>query len=197
MERFLFPMLPVLVLYAFLAAGEALRALQRPPALAHALLAALLLTLALPPMAFIRQRAQAAGPHPAITDWYRTPDLARARLRAQTHLDLFDDLREIRSLTQPGDRVMWVAPSYVALLADRRGLAAPDARLAPEAYREAVRRSGADYVFLSRYHPRDTVRDTAWRAGVAALAIDTKSVLRTRTQDGGSVVTSILLKAPK
>ncbi len=76
-------------------------------------------------------------------------------------------------------------------------LAAPDARLAPGAYREAVRRSGADYVFLSRYHPRDTIRDSAWRACVAALATDTRSVVHTRTQDGGSVVTSLLLKAPK
>jgi hypothetical protein len=197
MERFLFPLLPVLVLYAFLAAGEGVRAaLQRPPALAQALLVALLLTLALPPMGFIRGRAQAAGPHPAITDWYRTPDLARARSRAQVHLDLLDDLAQIRSLTRPGERVMWAAPSYVALLADRPALFTPDPRLAPAAYRAAVRKSGADYVFLSRYHPRDTIRDTAWRAGLAALAGEAQA-LHTRTENGGSVVTSILLKAPR
>ena len=194
MERFLFPLLPVLVLYAFLAAGEALRALSRPQAIAHALLAALLLTLAVPAMAFIYQRSQAAGRSVAITDWYRTPDLSRARSRSQTHLDLLDDMEAIRSLTQPGDRVMWVVPAYLALLADRRGVAAPADTLGPEAYREAVRKSGADYVFLSRYHPRDTIRDTAWQAGVRALAADAKAV-HTRVQDGGSVVTSILLKA--
>jgi hypothetical protein len=197
MERFLFPLLPVLVLYAFFAAGEAMRALSRPPVLAHALLAALLLTLALPPMAFIHQRAQAAGRHAAITDWYRTPDLARARSRSQVHLDLFDDMLAIRGLTQAEDRVMWVVPSYIALLAGRRGVAAPEPRLGPEAYREEVRKSGARYVFLSRYHPRDTIRDTAWQSGVRALAADLQTAVHTRAQDDGSVVTSILLEAGK
>ena len=196
MGRFLFPAVPVLVLYAFLAAGEALRRLARPAALAHALLAALLLTLSVPAMAFIYQRSQAVGPVVEMTEWYRTPDLARARSRSQVHLDLLDDMQAIRGLTQPQDRVMWVAPSYLALLAGRQGIAAPDARLGPEAYREAVRRSGADYVFLSRYHPRDTIRDTAWQSGIRALAADAKAV-HTRTQDGGSIVSSILLKAGK
>jgi hypothetical protein len=194
MGRFLFPAVPVLVLYAFLAAGEALRRLARPAALAHALLAALLLTLSVPAMAFIHQRSQAVGRVVEMTEWYRTPDLARARSRSQVHLDLLDDMQAIRGLTRPQDRVMWVVPSYLALLAGRHGIAAPDARLGPEAYREAVRRSGADYVFLSRYHPRDTIRDTAWQAGIRALATEAKAV-HTRTQDGGSVVSSILLKA--
>ncbi|HTP62145.1 MAG TPA: hypothetical protein VMJ14_08680 [Burkholderiales bacterium] len=196
MERFLFPALPVLVLYAFLAAGEAMRAMSRKPAIAHALLVGLLLSLSLPAMAFIRQRSQEAGRVALVTDWYRTPDLERARRRAQTHLDLFEDMRAIRSLTRPDERVMWVAPSYIALLADRRALLAPDAHLGPEAYREAVRNSGADYVFLSRYHPRDTIRDTAWQAGVRALSGSAKAV-HTSTLGDGSTVTSVLLKVPK
>jgi hypothetical protein len=193
MERFLFPALPVLVLYAFLAVGEAMRAMSRPPALATALLAGLALSLSLPAMAFLHQRAQAASRAALITDWYRTPDLDRARRRAQTHLDLLDDLQAIRALTRPQDRVMWVAPSYLALLADRRGVAAPDASLGPEAYREAVRRSGAEYVFLSRYHPRDTLRDTAWQSGLRALEGVAKPV-HTRAQGEGTLVTSLLFQ---
>jgi hypothetical protein len=184
----------VLVLYAFLAAGEGLRALSRPAALAQSLLVLLLLSLSVPAMAFLYQRAQAPGRQAAITDWYRAPDVARARSRAQTHLDLLDDMRAIRELTKPEDRVMWVAPSYLALLADRRGIPAPDARLGPEAYREAVRKSGADYIFLSRYHPRDTITDRSWQAGVAALGTNAR-IVHTSALDGGSVVTSLLLKA--
>jgi hypothetical protein len=196
MERFLFPAVPVLVLYAFLAAGEAMRAAHRRAGLAHTVVAVLLLALCVPAMGFIQGRARSTERGAAITDWYRTPDLARARLRAQVHLDLMDDMQSIRELTQPGDRVMWFAPSYVALLADRPAVAAPDAALSPEAYRAAVRASGAAYVFLSRYHPRDTVRDTAWQAGMRALVPDAKPV-HTRTQDGGSIVSSILLRAPR
>jgi hypothetical protein len=144
-------------------------------------------------MAFIHQRAQAGGAVTSITDWYRTPDLKRAGLRAQTHLLLFDDMRAIRELTRPEESVMWVTPSYIALLADRRGLAAPDARLGADAYREAVRKARPDYVFISRYHPRDTLRDSAWQAGVRALAYDGKPV-HSSTQDGGSIVSSILLR---
>jgi hypothetical protein len=196
MERFLFPLLPVLILYAFLAAGEALRAATGKPALAHALLAGLLLSLVLPAMAFVYQRAQAGGRVVEITDWYRTPDLRRARLRSNVHLALFDDMRAIREVTRPEESVMWVAPSYIALLAERRGIAAPDPQTGASDYRELVRKSGASYVFLSRYHPRDTLRDSAWQAGVRALAYDGKPI-HTSTQDDGSIVSSILLRPAK
>lgn len=196
MGRFLFPVLPVLVLYAFLATASASRALRRPEGLGTGVLALLLLSLTLPAMAFIYQRAQVPGSHAGIVDWYRTPGLAEARSRAQVHLDLFADLEEIKKLTRAEDRVMWVAPSYLALLTDRRGIVAPRSGLTPEAYRQAVRNSGADFVFLSIYHPRDTLSEAAWRAGNRALTEHAKAV-RVSTRDGSSSVTSILLKTEK
>jgi hypothetical protein len=196
MGRFLFPVLPVLVLYAFVAAAAASRRLGRPQVMGIGAAALLLLSLTLPAMAFIHQRAQAPGRHSEIVDWYRTPGLTEARARAQVHLDLFADMHEIRQVTETADRVMWVTPSYLALLAERRGVASPKGEMAPAAYRQAVRESGADYVFLSRYHPRDTIRTGAWQAGTGALAGNAK-VVHLRTQDAGGVVTSMLLKAPK
>jgi hypothetical protein len=184
MTRFLFPILPVLVLYAFWAGHAALRALGRPPALAHGLLVLLLISLAVPALGFIYQRSKAEGRHVEMTDWYRTPDLNEARMRAGTHLDLLADMESIRALTQPGDRIMWVVPSYIALLADRRGVPAPAPELAPADYRKAVLGSGPDFVFLSVYHPRDTIRDTAWRAGRAALDEDAQIVHVRRRADG-------------
>lgn len=169
MGRFLFPALPVLLLYAFYALGAGLRRLGRPAALGHALFVVVIASLTVPGLAFIYQRAQSQGPEAAMIDWYRTPDLAAARERAQVHLDLFADMESIRQLTPRGARVMWVAPSYVALLAGRRGVPAPSDALDPAEYRAAVRGSGAQYVFLSAYHPRDTMRDVAWKAGLAAL----------------------------
>lgn len=195
MGRFLFPLLPVLLLYAFAAAGRALGAAGRKTAIGYALLAALLLSLALPALAFIYQRARAPQAFAAVTDWYRTPDRAAARARAQVQIDLLADMDVIRTLTRPEDRVMWVAPSYLALLAERHGVAAPPAQLAPEAYRQAVRASGADYVFLSRFHPRDTLSDAAWRAGVEALA-DRAAAVHARARPDGAV-TAVLLKAPR
>jgi hypothetical protein len=196
MGRFLFPILPALLLYAFLAAATLVRALGRPQVLGAGALSLLLLSLTVPALAFIQQRSAAAGPYREIVDWYRTPGLDQARARVQVQLDLYSDMEEIRKMTAPDARVMWVAPSYLALLADRRGVAAPDADLPPAAYRDAVRASGADYVFLSTYHPRDTLRDAAWQAGTRALTGHAEPV-HVSAHPGGGAVTSILLKAAR
>ena len=192
MTRFLFPVLPVLLLYAFWSLTAVMAASGRRPRLAHALLVLALVSLSAPALAFIRQRALTDGELSRITDWYRTPDLDRARSRAQVHLDLLADMESIKTLTEPRARIMWVVPSYIALLADRRGVPAPDARLSPEQYREAVQRATPDYIFLSAYHPRDTLRESAWKTGVAAMAGHGEAVHARRRPDG--TLGSILLK---
>lgn len=190
--RFLLPVLPVLVLYAFWLLAQIVRV---RPLVGQGLFALLLASLSLPALAFIYGRASADAPHARTSVWYRTPDLAAARARAQVQLDLFADMEAIRALTRPEDRVMWVVPGYVALLADRHGVKAPDARLGTDAYLTAVRKSGADYVFLSRFNPRDTLSEAAWEAGMRALVYGAKPVHASGRPDG--TATSVLLKAPK
>lgn len=168
MTRFLFPAIPVLVLYAFCALLVLAKRIDRRAA-AGAVLALTIVTLAAPGLAFIYQRFQVREPHARIVDWYRTPDLAAARARAQVHLGLAADMQEIRALTAPGARVMWVAPAYIALLADRHAMPAPPASLGPQRYHAAVDAARPDYVLLTTFHPRDTIRDDAWRVGAQAL----------------------------
>lgn len=168
MTRFLFPAIPVLVLYAFYALLVLANRIDRQAA-AGAALALTIATLAAPGLAFIHQRFQMREPHARIVDWYRTPDLAAARARAQVHLGLAADMRDIRALTAPGARVMWVTPAYIALLADRHAMPAPPASLGPQRYLAAVDAVRPDYVLLTTFHPRDTVRDDAWRVGAHAL----------------------------
>jgi hypothetical protein len=189
MMRFIFPVVPVLVLYAFFAVGL----LKGPRGLVYGVLTVLVASLAAPALGFIHNRAKAEGRHATMTDWYRRPGLDDARARADVQLDLLDDMDEIRRLTQPGQRVMWVVPSYIALLAERRGVAAPPSGSDPEAYRRAVREAKPDFFFLSRYHPRDTTRDAAWRTAIRALD-GPGNVVHTRTRNGQ--VTSTLLKLP-
>ncbi|HEX2567776.1 MAG TPA: hypothetical protein VHL85_13025, partial [Burkholderiales bacterium] len=95
MGRFLFPVLPVLVLYAFDAVRHASARTGRP-AVALGLLGFALLSLEIPALAFIGQRARIGGASAQIVDWYRTPGLDQARARAQVHLDLLADMDEIR-----------------------------------------------------------------------------------------------------
>jgi hypothetical protein len=193
MTRFLFPLLPILVLYAFWACAEAARRLGRPAAAAQAVLVLLLLSLSVPALAFIHQRSRAPERYAQMTDWYRTPDLDQARLRSQIHLDLEADMAAIRGITRAEDRIMWVAPSYLALVAGRRGVLAPSERLAPADYRARVVDSQADYVFLSAFHPRDTIHDSAWRAGLEALRGHAETV-QTRIRGADGTASSVLLK---
>lgn len=191
MTRFLFPLLPVLVLYAFLAIAAGAGRFGRAGAGA-ALGALLVASLAAPGLAFLAQRHRAEGPERDIVDWYRTPDLAAARSRARTHLGLAEDMEAIRALSAPGEQVMWVAPAYIALLADRRGVAAPSPRTPPADYRAAVERAAPQLVLLTRYHPRDTIREDAWRAAGAALA-GQGEVVRER-KDAGGATASLLIR---
>ncbi len=191
MTRFLFPVLPVLILYAFWTGQAVMRMLGRPPALGHGVLALLLISLAAPALGFMHQRAKMQGRHAGIVDWYRTPDLDEARARVRIHLDLMEDMEAIRRLTGPEDRIMWVVPSYIALLAGRRGIPAPPAGLPPEDYRQAVRRADPDYLYLSTYHPRDTISDAAWRAGMAAMS-GQADVVHARKPGGGAIGSALL-----
>ena len=195
MTRFLMPLVPVLLLYAFWVFGEAARRLRRSPSGAQAVLALVVLSLTLPAAAFLQQRAKAGAPLADIVDWYRTPALDEARRRARVQLDLMADLADIRRLTQPHERIMWVAPSYVALLAGRRGVAAPSAALPPASYRDAVEAAHPDYIFLSVFHPRDTLSDAAWQAGLAAL-LGRAEVVQTRVSGEDGKVSSLLLRLP-
>lgn len=191
MTRFLFPVIPVLVLYAAVALAWALRATSRPCVNAAAILAFAIASLAGPGLAFMWQRAQWPGPQALIVDWYRVPDLDAAQRRADVHLGLAADMERLAALTRPGDSIMWVAPSYIALLAGRQGVQAPH-HAQPGPYRDAVMAVRPDFVLLTQFHPRDTIRDQSYRTGVAALAGAGEVVYARRDAEGRAV--SILLK---
>jgi hypothetical protein len=87
---------------------------------------------------------------------------------------------------------MWVAPSYIALLADRRGVPAPQADLPPADYRRTVYNANPDYLYLSTYHPRDTVRDVAWRTGMEAMAGHAEAIHSRKPGDGGAIGSTLL-----
>ena len=187
MGRFIFPALPVLVVYAFHAGGI----LLRRPATGYAVAAVLYVSLAAPAAAFLYQRAVAPAPYPQMVDWYRYPDWREAQARADVHLGLLDDMRAIAERTRPDERVMWVTPAYIALLAGRHGVPTPEYRQEAEGFRKALLASRADYIFLSTYHPRETVSDAAWRASQQALRGHVDVVHERRR---GEAVVSLLLR---
>lgn len=186
MTRFLFPAVPILLLYAFHALSEAMRMARRPAFIGVSVLVVTIVSLTAPALGFMqgRARAGAEGGYGEMTEWYRTPDLDQARARAEIHLGLLADMDAIRHRTGPQDRIMWVAPAYVALLAGRHGHPAPPAKLSAAEYRREVLAARADYVFLSVYHPRETTSDAAWKTGTAALFGNAEIAYARKRRDG-------------
>jgi hypothetical protein len=58
-----------------------------------------------------------------------------------------------------------------------------------------VEQAAPDYVFLSVFHPRDTLRDAAWQAGLAALR-GRAEVVQTRVNGEDGKTSSLLMKMP-
>ncbi len=159
MERLLYPLLPVLLLQAV----SLLAALPRHGGRVALMVLALLAAMVVPSLVFYWQRADVAPEYAAYREFYEQADLRRARWDADRQRTLLADLRRVGESTPAGAGVLYFEPAYISLLAGRRGLAFPHLR-DPLEFRRQVWKSGAEYVYLSRLHPRDT------RAGVDGLS---------------------------
>ena len=88
-----------------------------------------------------------------MTSYYQVISVGDAITKAQTELEIINGLKNIAVLTEPNAMVAWFSPMYVHLLSKRRSVPIP---IKPdmEKIEALLKRSRADYVFLSRYHPR-------------------------------------------
>ena len=90
-----------------------------------------------------------------IAEFYRVPSGPAAAANAAAQIAVFRDLERIRATTPETARVLWYAPAYVALLAQRHGVRlerpADAAGLAAQ-----VRATRADFIYLANLHPRDS-----------------------------------------
>jgi hypothetical protein len=91
----------------------------------------------------------------SITSFYNNPQLDRARTIAFQHEQLRLDMQKISASTDKDAVVMWYAPKYIHLLAQRRAVPFPNYKNSM-AYLRAVRDSGANYIYLTRFNPRNT-----------------------------------------
>ncbi|MCP4702541.1 MAG: hypothetical protein GY862_37635 [Gammaproteobacteria bacterium] len=161
--RFLYPLLPFMILYAVYALRTAAEKMPKARYSRHLSVfgLALLYALTVPSLAFIYQRSQ----HPSrgnTLDYthtvalYRLPNLARAEERAAWNVILFEDMNKIRRLTRPQEKIMWFTPRFINLFADRQGMPLLSADNAQE-FCHKLKHSGAAYLFISRLNPRYTI----------------------------------------
>jgi hypothetical protein len=91
-----------------------------------------------------------------IAEFYRIPDRRSAEANARQQIAIFADLEQVRRTTPEGARVMWYAPDYVTLLAQRRGVALEKRDAATMEAR--MRAAKPDYLYFAAVHPRDSAR---------------------------------------
>jgi 4-amino-4-deoxy-L-arabinose transferase-like glycosyltransferase len=163
-RRLLYPLLPLLLLYAGQAVAEGCARLGRRQWIPAAIgVAGLVMALAcVPATALLAQKALDRAPaFPGsewrmsdITDYYTTLNVQRSRAIAGKHVTVLAGLEAIRRSTPTDARIMWMRPEYVALLGRREGLAwyyAWD----PKRLAQEVRAQRIDYLVVAYLHKTD------------------------------------------
>lgn len=162
--RFVFALGPVLLFHAVWGIRLVTNHLPetRQARLLLAFLVCLPLALSLPALGFFHQRAQYRSPYPGLdpaanAEFYRDPDFDDALEKALLQESLFQDMERMRATTPPEARILWFTPSYLALLANRRGIflnARFDNGRTPSSVTSTA--TTPDYLFITKLHPRDT-----------------------------------------
>ena len=153
MLRFLFPVMPLLMLQGAWLLAELARNCPRA-AMAGWLAPALVLSVALPAHAFLLGRAELAraeGMNP-VYEWLRKPGAEEARRELGLQNAMMAELGSLRSTLAADAVVAFYEPSYVALLAGKRAVLLPFP--VDEAAWRSARDAGASHVLLTRIHPR-------------------------------------------
>lgn len=154
MPRFLYPLLPLLILHAYVAFSALLARpfAARARSLATVVLPMLFAVVCVPPMGFIAGRAVYAEEgepylYRHITQFYEIPELPIAKSVSERMGLLVEDLRRVERTTPPDARVLWVKPNFMALLG-RRESTIPPSGDDPMFYQELLE-ADADYVLVS------------------------------------------------
>lgn len=201
MFRLAIPAMPLALAHAFWLWMRIAMRLAPDRATRWSALAALVpLALCVPPVLFyIGERARLPAKElavgyriPDIAEFYRIPSRPAAEANALLEIGMFADFEQIRQTTPEGARVMWYLPAYVALLAQREGVALlrPADRAGLDAQLAARK---PDYVFLSSVHPRDTAHRDGDPMDALAVLHDRGDIVWQRANAAG-VTESVLLK---
>ena len=192
MHRLALPVYPLAMALAL--CGVAALVGRRAPRMGGARIAGLAGAIALafcaPALFYIADRASL--PENSIMELYRIPFRPDAEAAAARQAGVFRDMARIRDTTPEGARVMWYGPAYVALLAQRTGVAldypADFADMAAQ-----VRRGRPDYVYLSHVHPRDSGQRLGDPIAPAAF-LQGRADIAWRRLDGAGAVEALLFK---
>lgn len=195
MSRLAFPIVPLLLLLALDMARRAAPLLvhDRLVRFATAVPLIALLVVVLPGTAFTFGRATHPAeplPYSRISEFYHHVNIAQARRVAAIQLTMHRDLELLEEIVSEQAQILALVPGYVALLANRRAQRIPY-QLRGAAFLRAVQASDADFVYLSRMHPRASSPETNGLELLPWFQGWSSPLFTTHTPDG--VAVSVLL----
>ena len=156
--RFLFPIQPLLIFFAIyciqiLVCRYSIN--KKELFMSIALFTALLPII---PTLFFTWNRYHAGTDEGLhiyKEFYLIPDLENARKSASLQQTMFNDFEKMKNDTEVNDIVAYFEPEYVAYLAKRQGQFI-EYKLNDKEEIELIRPLDADYILLTRLHPRKT-----------------------------------------
>ena len=114
------------------------------------------LAVVLPPVSFSynRYKAGVASGNNHIKEFYRLPALEKANQIATLHKFIINDIKSLKKITAKNDIVLYFEPAYIALLSNRFGKKITFIKKKNLYSIDNI--DDADYVYLSKIHPRKT-----------------------------------------
>ena len=159
MVRLLFPIMPLLLLYSGYAITKLVCATKLPNRInmIPLIFYMFVLVTVLPSHAFIHSRANMAYESQMIPVYeiFRKADVAASNNNLVLQNQILKDFSNIKDYVPEDAKILYFLPSYLAVLSDRKGVAAPSP-VDGRTYRQIAKKNGASYIFLTHFHPRNT-----------------------------------------
>ncbi len=155
--RFIYPVQAILLIHAFYFVLVLFNKYTTiSPHKAITLLLLLTLTVVLPTLSYSFNRYQTGkeSGYSHIKEFYRIPDIKDATANASTQIQMFEDMKIIEKTTKTEDIILYFEPTYIALLSNRKSLNITFSHKNGLYY--VNKEKEADYIYLSRIHPRKT-----------------------------------------
>ena len=159
--RFIYPIQVLLLINAFFFIHYLFNKFTNIPSYKPITLLLLLVLAVVTPSlsySFNRYKTGKENGYHHITEFYRVPDLKKAKINAAIQTTMFKDMEHIRNNTNKNDLILYFSPTYIALLANRKSTNITFSYSDKKSH-TVDNIADADYIYLSRLHPRKTGED--------------------------------------
>jgi len=159
--RFIYPIQAVLLIYAFYFLNYLFNKYSSTsPHKPITLLLLLMSSVVIPPLSFAYNRYNIGSEngYNHIKEFYRFSDLKNASISAAIQTIMFKDMEYIKNNTNKNDLILHFSSTYIALLANRHSKDIAF-NYSDEKIYTVNNIADADYIYLSRLHPRKSKED--------------------------------------